>query len=350
MSRKIAIMGPVGIRIPPQKQGGIEWVVYHLTKGLTEKGLKPFLFAPKNARTPAKLIPVSNKPMAESKIPKDVEVSRPLRLELSMLANMQAEILKRKNEIAVILNHTVNGGAFAHLEKMLGIPVYHILHLPLYKESAQVYQNYNARLISISDAQRKAFPKLRYAKTIYNGLDLKKIPFKPLPQAQRKHFIFAGKLRPSKNPLGAILAAKKTHSKLVLAGKISDQQYFEQKIKKHLGGKINYVGEVSFPKLLQLYKQSKAFLFPIQWEEPFGLVMIEAMAAGTPVIAFDRGSVKEIVDHNKTGFIVKNISQMAKAMQKIGQIKPEDCRKHVEENFSIQAMVDDYQKICQKHL
>ncbi len=348
--KKIAIMGPVGISIPPKKQGGIEWVVYHLARGLVKKGHKVLLFAPKNAKTPAQLVPVSKSPMAEYKIPKDVEVSRPLRLELSMLSNMQAEVLKRKDEIGVILNHTVNGGIFAHLENILKIPVYNILHLPVYNELAQVYKNYNSKLISISDAQRKAFPKLNYVKTIYNGLDFKKIPFSPTPANKKSHFIFAGKLRPSKNPLGAILAVKKTNSKLILAGKISDQQYFEKKIKKHLSDKINYIGEISFQKLLKLYSQSKAFLFPLQWEEPFGLVMIEAMATGIPVIAFNRGSVKEIVEQGKTGFIVNNINQMAKAMEKIDKIDNKYCRSYVEKNFSIERMVNEYEKICLKHL
>ncbi len=346
MKKHIAILGPVGISIPPKKQGGIEWIVSHLTKGLIKRGHKVLLFAPKNAKTPAKLVPVSSVPMAEYKVPAQAEVSRKLRVELTMLSNMQAEVLKRKKQIGLILNHTVNGGIFAHLEKTLNIPVFHILHLPLYQELADVYKKFNARLISISNNQRKIFPDLRYVKTIYNGIDLEKFPFAKKP---KDNFIFAGKLRQSKNPLGAIIAVKKAKAKLMLAGKVSDPEYFQSKIKPHLNKNIVHLGEVPFLTLLKFYSRAKALLCPIKWEEPFGLVMIEAMACGTPVIAFNRGAVPELIEHGKTGFIVKNTSEMVQAMKKIDQIKRKDCRTHVEENFSVEKMVNEYEKLYVKN-
>ncbi len=343
-NKKIAILGPVGISIPPEKQGGIEWVVYHLTKGLTKKGHKVLLFAPSNAKTAAQLIPVTKVPVHNYKVPDKSEISRKLRVELSMLSNMRTEVLKHKNEIGLVFNHTVNGGIFADLEQTMGVPVYHITHLPIYNELAEVYKKNKSRLLTISDSQRKPFPKLRYSATIYNGIEPEKFPFSNKP---KNYFIFAGKIIPSKNPLGAIQAAKKAHTKLLLAGKISDKAYFK-KLEPHFNKNIKYLGEVPFKKLLKLYSQAKALLMPIEWEEPFGLVMVEAMATGTPVIAFNRGSVSEIVRNNENGFIVNNVKEMVKAMAKIDQINRKNCREYVFDNFSIDKMVDDYEKLYLK--
>lgn len=344
-NKKIAILGPVGISIPPKKQGGIEWVVYHLTKGLTNRGYQVVLFAPQNARTAAQLVPVARRPVAQFKIADNTEVSRKLRIELSMLSNMRTEVLKRKKDIGLVFNHTVNGGIFADLEKSMGLPVFHIIHLPLYAELAEVYKKNKSRLITISDSQKKLFPNLRYSATIYNGIEPEKFPFKNKP---KNYFIFAGKMIPSKNPLGAIQAAQKAKAKLILAGKITNKKYFEEKIKPRLNKNIIYLGEVPFKKLLKLYAQAKALLVPIEWEEPFGLVMVEAMATGTPVIAYNRGSVSEIVKDKQTGFIVKNRAAMAKAMGQVDKINRQECRQHVIDNFSIEKMINGYEKLYLK--
>ncbi len=342
MAKKIAILGPLGLPIPPPKQGGIEWMVYYLVEGLIKKGYKVLLFAPKGTKTSAELVEVCDKPIAAYKITSEAEASRRLRIELSVLIRMKQEALKRKKEIAVVFNHTVNGGVFAGLEKEMGVRVYHVLHLPLYKEMVWVYKHFKSRLITISNNQRKPFPNLHYSTTIYNGIDLKKFPFRKEP---KNYFLFSGKLREGKNPLDAILAANLAKEKLIIAGKINDKRYFKEKIKHRLKGNIRYVGEVPFAKIKQLYASSKALLFPINWEEPFGLVMIESMACGSPVIAFDKGSVREVIKPGKTGFIVKNVREMAQAMKNIDQIKREDCREWARKNFSVERMIDEYEKV-----
>jgi len=359
---KIAILGPVGISIPPKKQGGIEWMVYYLTEELVKRGYPVLLFAPQNTKTSAELVPVCPRPISEYKIPMESEISRELRIELSFLGNLMDEVLKRRNEIGLVFNHTVSGGIFAILEKLLKVPVFHVLHLPLYKELADIFRKYNSRLISISGSQRKSFPKLNYVVTIYNGINVKKFPFCQKP---KDYFIFAGKIRPSKNPIVAIKAAKLTQKKLILVGKMSNPEYFNSKIKASLTKDIIYLGEVNFSKAIELYKNAKALLFPIKWQEPFGLVMIEAMACGTPVIAFNRGSVPEVIKDGETGFIVApfnkkgkpNIGGFVKAIKKIYQM-PEteykkmryNCRKHVEKNFTVERMVDEYEKVYYKIL
>lgn len=344
-TKKIAILGPIGNRIPPKKQGGIEWMVYYLTENLVEKGYRVLLFAPGDTQTSAELVPISPKPVIKYKVLPEYEKARKLRIELSILANTLREILKRKDEIGVIFNHTVSGGMFAHLEKMLNIPTFHVLHLPLFKELTAVFQKYNARLIPISIAQRKFFPGLNYSTTIYNGINLKRIPFSKKPG---DYLIFSAKIMSYKNPLDAIKAAKIAGKKIILIGRINDQEYFEAKIKPLLSKNVTYLGEVSFSKAIKLYGKAKAFLFPIKWEEPFGLVMIEAMACGTPVIAYPNGAVPEVIKNEKTGFIVKNVSEMVKAIKKIDKVDRSKCRERVEKYFSVEKMVDNYEKIIKK--
>lgn len=340
--KKIAILGPIGNSIPPKKQGGIEWMVYYLTENLVKKGYRVLLFAPSDTQTSAELVPISSKPVIKYRVLPKYEKARKLRIELSIIANTLGEILKRKDEIGIIFNHTVSGGIFTHLEKMLNIPTFHVLHLPLFEELATVFQKYNARLIPISDNQKKTFPALNYQATIYNGINLKKFPFSKKPGS---YLIWSAKIMAYKNPLDAIKAAKSAREKIILIGRINDQEYFETKIKPLLSKNVTYLGEVSFSKAIDLYGKAKAFLFPIKWEEPFGLVMIEAMACGTPVIAYPNGAVLEVIKDKKTGFIVKNVNEMTEAIKKIEIIDRKKCRERVEKYFTIKKMVDGYEKV-----
>lgn len=203
------------------------------------------------------------------------------------------------------------------------------------KEFPQIF------LISLSNAQRKPAPKLNYIATVYNGLDLKNFQFNEKPG---DYFLTAGRFVPEKGIDLAILAAKKAKVKLKVAGGPAKQGYFQKKIKPHLDKNIQYLGMVNYLEMSNLYKEAKAFLSPIQWEEPFGLTFIEAMACGTPVITFPRGSAKEIIKHDKTGFVVKNIEEMAKAIKKIDIISRAECRKRVEENFTVEKMVEKYER------
>lgn len=203
----------------------------------------------------------------------------------------------------------------------------------------------NAYLITISQAQRKPTPNLRYAGTAYNGIDIAKFKFNKNPE---DFFLAVGRLVPEKGIDLAIEVAKKAKIKLKIAGGPAKGRYFETKIKPYLSKDIEYLGMLDYYQLGKLYGRAKGVLYPLRWEEPFGLVLIEAMACGTPVIGFDRGSLKEIIKDKKTGFIVKDIKEMVSAIKKIGQIDRKDCRKMVEENFTKEKMVDQYEKIFLK--
>lgn len=222
--------------------------------------------------------------------------------------------------------------------------IVYTIHDPIYAWRARLFQMFqtpNQHFISISNAQRKLAPALNYAATIYNGTDLAMFPFSG---GKEGYLFFAGRLNENKGVYEAIMAAEAAGERLVIAGAPAEGEYWETKIKPHLNEKIQYVGMVPHEKLHEYYGNAKATLVPIRWEEPFGLVMTESMACGTPVIAFRRGSVPEVIVDGKTGFIVDTVEEMAKAIGKISEINRADCRKHVEEHFSIEKMVDGYEE------
>ena len=346
---KIGILAPLFLQVPPKKQGGTEWICYHQANGLVKRGYDVTLFAVKGSKTSAKLVPILDRGVSEYTIDlKTMEASRKLRLEMVSLGLAFTEMLKHNFDI--VFNHARGGEAILPLTKFYKTPIATILHLPIFKEFAELYKIYNAPLISISLNQRLNFPNLNYVGNVYNGVDTKIFSFNPRPQ---DYLLLITTIGEHKNTLDAILAAKKAGQKFIIAGKIRDQKYFEQKIKPLIDGKqIKYLGEIGLKEKINLYKNAKGFLFPSIWNEPFGLVMIESLACGTPVIAFKNAAVPEIVIDKKTGFIVpkNNIEKMAAAIKKIGQIDRRACRQAVEDKFSLDKMIDGYEQVIKKLL
>ncbi len=221
------------------------------------------------------------------------------------------------------------------------VPILITLHDPISAYGRIVYRLFKgkkARFISISMAQRRPAPDLSYAANIYNGVDTDL--FRP-SGAKRSAFLFCSRLVQQKGVEDAIMAAKMAGERLDVVGKHYNAAYLE-KVRALCTGPVKYVGMRPRASLPGIYGKAKALLFPIKWEEPFGLVMIEAMACGTPVIAYDRGSVREVIEDGVTGFIVKTPKQMAAAMKRIDEIDPQACRDRVERLFSIERMVDRY--------
>jgi glycosyltransferase involved in cell wall biosynthesis len=188
---------------------------------------------------------------------------------------------------------------------------------------------------------------------LYNGINPKLYPFS---KTADDFLAFSGRMVKEKNPLVALKIAKELNKPIKLAGiATKGDKYWEKQIKPLLSKERTYLGLLPYDKMYTLYQKARALLFPIQWEEPFGLVMVEAMACGTPVIAFKRGSVPEIIKHGKTGFIVNNQQEMIKATKKLYSMPEKEytamrnnCRKHVEKNFSVEKMVKDYEKLYYK--
>ena len=227
-------------------------------------------------------------------------------------------------------------------------PVVYTLHDPIFpwrKEIFQLFRSSNQHYISISDSQRQPAPDLPWAATIYNGIDLSRFPFR---EKNGEYLLFVGRLVSQKGVADAIAAVEKNNERLLIVGAPASGTYWDKHIRPHLSNTIRYEGMVPREKLHEYYKNAKAFLFPIQWEEPFGLVMIEAMACGTPVIAFNRGSVPEVIKDGKTGFIVSTVDEMSVAIKKIDQIDRRACRAHVEEHFGVERMIDEYERVFLK--
>ena len=211
------------------------------------------------------------------------------------------------------------------------------------------YFSRKTNFVSISFDQRTHTDlKFNYSGTVYNGVNLEDFTFNSKPQ---DYFVWLGRIHYGKGLWNAVHAAKISKEKLIIAGNITcetDEKYF-QSVKPMIDGrKIKYIGEVGPKEKNKLLGGAKAVLFPTIWEEPFGLVMTEAMATGTPVIGFNKGSVSEVVKNKVTGFVVKNDKEMIKAIKKIDMIDRNECRKHVEKYFTVEKMVDEYEKIYKK--
>ncbi len=225
------------------------------------------------------------------------------------------------------------------------IPTVYTQHDPIfpwYKELYELYETPNQHFVSISKNQRRDAPDLQYAHTIYNGVDADKFPFSA---ESEDYLLFAGRIVPEKGVKEAIKVAQETNHRLLIIGPVyPDQQgYFDQYIKPHLNDKILYLGYIEQANLVKYYQKAKAFLMPIQWEEPFGLTMVEAMACGTPVVALHRGAVPEIIENGVTGFVVHSLGDMMAAVQRIDTINRAACREHVKKHFCLEKMIDEYE-------
>ncbi len=342
---KIAVISPPFTSVPPKGQGGTERIAHQMIEGLSKKGHRVTLFGAGEYKGSADYVQIFKKTISERKASGFTESSRPLRIETAYITQVMEEIKKR--EFDIIFNHCRGGYLFLPLAQYLKKPIITILHLPLFKEVAETFSKYkNPNLVTISDSQRKGFPNINYLATIYNGIPVSKFKFQESPS---DYFLFMGALGEHKNPKDAILAAKKAKVKLIIASGKKREPYFSKEIKPLIDGKqIKYVGEVWGKRREEVIKNAKGLLFPIKWPEPFGLVMAEAMASGTPVIAYPSGASSEVVKNKETGFIVKDVKGMKKAIKDIEKIDRKKCRERVEKYFSTEKMVEDYENLCYK--
>jgi len=324
-------------------------IVKAVAEGLTKRGQKVYFFGPEGSKLKVtKIFSGGLKPLHGKR---KHQILRDPKIDSAKAANLWDQYLisliyqgALKGEYDLIHIHPVDRALPFGLA-IKKIPVVYTLHDPIYPWRAEIFrmfQSKNQYFVSLSDAQRKPAPDLNWAGTVYNGLDLKKFPFSEKP---KDHCLFLGRLLPTKGVKEAIAACKITGERLIIAGTPSEGDYWEKEIKPHLNKNIQYVGNIPYEETYKYYGQAKVTLCPIQWEEPFGLTFIESMATGTPVIAFDRGSAREVIKDGETGFVVKNVEEMIKAIKRIGEIKREGCRRWVEEKFTIERMVNDYEKV-----
>jgi len=348
MKRKLRIaqIAPLWVRIPPKKYGGIELIIYHLCNELVNRGHKVTLFASGDSKTRAKLVSVRPKPLLDD----DIKWTN-----VSMTLLNSGVAYERQGQFDIIHAHNdINDLFFAALSKT---PSVHTMHNPLHSSKNLdtrriVLKHYHAlNFVSISHSQAKLSDvKLHIIKNVYNGIDVPSFEFNPHP---KNHVAWIARVDKYKGIENAIIAAKRAKENILLAGRLdyTQQDYFKKRIKPYLNGKsVSFIGEIGAPQKSKFFGSAKALLYPIEWPEPFGLVMTEAMACGTPVIGFDHGSVREVVKNGVTGFVVNTISEMVRAMKKIDTIDRKKCRAWVEQKFSVKAMVDGYEEVYERVL
>jgi glycosyltransferase involved in cell wall biosynthesis len=308
-------------------------IISLLADGLVDAGHDVTLFASGDSRTDAKLSFVY--PEAQS----------------HMLGRSLPEIhhalacYERAGDFDVINDHS--GPPSAALGGTVSTPVLHTAHGPLDGEAGPVYEQIarvapQVGLISISLNQRKPEPDLPWAANIPNALDFSLYPCKP---HRGDYLLFLGRMSPDKGAHRAIAVAMQTGLPLKLAGKrreAKEREYYEELVQPHLGDGIDYLGEVTHGEKVELLQNARATLFPIEWEEPFGLVMIESMACGTPVIATRWGAVPEVIEDGRSGIIVDHYHDMVGALERADELDPVECRRYAEERFAPERMVADY--------
>jgi len=325
---KLAILAPIAWRTPPRHYGPWESVVSALTEGLVGRGVDVTLFATGDSTTGARLVAVcphgyEEDPTLDPKVWECLHIS---------------ELFERGDDFDLIHNHF----DFLPLTytAMTRTPVVTTIHGFSSEQILPVYRKYNGKTwyIAISEADRR--PELDYVATIHHGIDLRAFSFQP---RRGEYLLFLGRIHPDKGTATCVDVARRTGKKLVVAGIVQDRDYFETRVAPHVDGiSVTYVGSVGPTQRDDLLGGALALLHPVAFEEPFGLSVVEAMACGTPIIAFARGSMREIVEDGVTGFLVDDVDAMVDAVAKVSTIDRRSCRQHVERHFTVDRMVSAY--------
>ena len=330
---KIAQVAPLTESVPPRLYGGTERIVSYLTDELVAMGHEVTLFATGDSRTRAELAAAWPRALRFDTGLKDTGIPHILMLE---------EVYRRASEFDVIHCHL----DYCHFSvlKRQSTPFLTTLHgrLDLPEVAALLGAFPDAPLVSISNNQRAFLPHANFVSTVYHGLPVNLLQ----PQSVRRTYLaFLGRINPDKGPERAIRIARQTGIPLKIAAKVDqeDRNYFSKIIRPMIDGRtVEMQGEISEAQKAEFLSGAVALLMPIDWPEPFGLVMIEAMACGTPVVAFNRGSVPEIVDHGVTGFIVEDEPEAVAAVDRIHTASREVVRSHFQKRFTARRMALDY--------
>lgn len=330
---KILQIAPLAERVPPVGYGGTEAVVSLLADALVRAGHEVVLWASSDSLTLAELRSVYRHGLRL-----DPAVADPHPYEWVHAV----EAIKDAQEFDIIHNH--DGERVMALASLLDVPMLTTMHCLIEPDTKFVWERYQGFFNTISEAERATIPPLegpRFAGVVYNAVDAASFPFRADKQ---DYLLFIGRMGLPKGAHLAIEVARRLGMRLVMAGKVDscDEQYFAEAVEPHIDGKqIQFLGEVGFQKR-ELYANARCLLVPICWEEPFGLVMPEAMACGTPVIAFNRGSAPELIADGETGYIVRDAAEMAEAVRCLYRLDPHRCRQHVEQNFDVPIMLQHY--------
>lgn len=337
---RIAQVAPLWERVPPPAYGGIELVVGLLCDELVRRGHEVTLFASGDSISLAKLESVHPRAMRLDPSIKEYGIYEMLQL---------SRVYEKADEFDIIHSHM--GCAALPYSKLVKTPTVHTLHGIFTPDNEKMFTHARRQpYVSISNSQREPRLDLNCVATVYNGIDTSTYEFHEKPQ-DPPYLAFLGRLSPEKGTHLAIEIAKRSGWTLKIAGKIDvvDVEYYEEKIKPHIDGEqIQYLGEANHEQKNALMGGAVATLFPITWREPFGLVMVESMVSGTPVIAMSLGSTEEVIAHGKTGFLCHSVDECVASLDKIADLNRYECREHVVKNFSVQRMTEGYEAVYQK--
>lgn len=356
---KIGIIASIWIKNPPLGNGfgAQEYLTYEIAEGLKKKGHDVTLFASGDSKTSANLVSVSEKQVIDLH-PADNKIK-----DIFELINI-SQAYKMAGQFDIIHNHLLPYSLV--FTDLFNTPTVHTLHHQIYRPSHfYIYKRYKGQnFISISEAQRKVLPELNYISTVYNGIDPQFYAFKSKPDSD--YLLYIGRLKRYKGIHSAIKVAKKLGLKLKIATLFPNpnqpdfeevNEYWENDIKPNIGENIEHIGVLQGQEKVSLLQNAKALIFPVERDEPFGMTLIEAMACGTPVIAYNRGAMPEIVVDGETGLMVNletngAFEELSCATEKVYNL-PEaeylqirkNCRLRVENNFTVEKMVDKYEEI-----
>jgi glycosyltransferase involved in cell wall biosynthesis len=330
---RVALFSPVWFPVPPTRYGGIEAIVHLLADGLVDAGVDVTLFASGDSETKAPLVSAFDTAPSEYIGHTYWELQH------------QLPFLERRDEFDIVHDHS--GLLGLTVFGLTSCPTLHTVHGPLTGEPGEVYERVCAAvegigLVSLTLNQRRRHPALPWIANVNNAIDVSRYPCDRKPGDA---LLFLGRMSPDKGAHRAIRIAQQVGRPLKIAAKCREPgeiAYFEEHIEPHLDDTIEYVGEVDHEVKCRLLAEAHALVVPIEWEEPFGLVMIEALACGTPVIAMRRGSVPEILHHERTAFIADDLAGMVAAVDRAVELDPAVLRGSAEAHFSVERMVDGY--------
>ena len=340
---RIALIAPPWTPIPPPLYGGIELVVDELARGFAAAGHDVTLFA-----TGDSTCPVPTKWTLEHAEGMRIGMAVP---ELRHVLHAYAELSEDHD---IVHDHTVMGPFYA--ERYPSLPVVTTVHGPFNDELTDLYLALGGRvpIICISRAQHAAAPEVPIAGVVHHGIDAGNFPVGDgAGDAEGEYLLFLGRMAPDKGAHRAIEIARKAGHRVLLAAKMREaweRAYYEEQVAPLLGSDAVYLGEVSHERKVELLAGAKALLFPIRWNEPFGMVMLEAFACGTPVLAFPEGAAPEVVEDGKTGFLCEDDLAMAEAVEKVESLRRQDCRAAVEGYFSTDRMVAEHVALFERIL
>lgn len=324
---KVALLSPIAWRTPPRHYGPWERIVSLIAEGLVKQHIDVTLYATSDSLTSAKLRSICKSPYEEDK---HIDAKAWECLHIS-------ELMEHADEFDIIHNNY----DFLPLSYsgLINTPIVTTIHGFSSPKIMPVYKKYNKKThyVSISNADRS--PELDYIRTVYHGIDIEHFT---LNEDMGDYLLYFGRIHPDKGTFEAIQVAKRAKMKLVIAGIIQDKAYYEERVKPYLNDDITYIGSVGPDERDSVLRNAYALLHPISFSEPFGLSVVEAMACGTPVIAFGKGSMSEIIQNNENGFIVSNIDEMSQRIKDIKNISRKLCRETVVKRFSQEKMVKEY--------